>query len=349
MRIPFGLFSKNIGIDLGTANSLVYIAGKGIVVDEPSVAAVNSKTTQILAVGEEAKNMLGRTPAHIEVIRPLVNGVISDFEMAQEILRHFLRRGEDKGAFTSFRTAVIGVPTNLTEVERKSVEDAVLGAGVGKAYIINEPVAAALGARLPIEEPTANLIVDIGGGTTEIAVISMGGTVRSKSLKIAGDKLTDDIIRFIRDEFKLAIGEPTAEELKMTIGSAVPLDQKLELSIRGRDMATGLPKEVIVRDTQIRAAIMKSLKGMSEAIKEIVEISPPELVGDILKRGIYLSGGGSMLKGLDQLIAKELTVDVHVVEDPLTCVVRGTGVAVENIEKYEGVLNQSLTPRDIKI
>lgn len=349
MKIPFGLFSKNIGIDLGTANSLVYIAGRGIVINEPSVAAVNNKTSQLLAVGEEAKKMLGRTPAHINVIRPLVNGVISDFEMTQEMLRHFLRRAEGSKTFVNYKAAVIGVPTNLTEVERKSVEDAVVGAGVAKAYIIDEPLAAALGARLPIDEPTSNLIVDIGGGTTEIAVISMGGTVKSKSLKVAGDKLNEDIIRFIRDEFKLAIGEPTAEEIKMTIGSAIPQDQKMELAIRGRDLATGLPKEIVVKDTQIRAAISKSLRAIIEAIKEVIEISPPELVGDILKRGVYLSGGGSALKGLDQLISKELTVEARVVDDPLTCVVRGTGVAVENLDKYAQVLNNPLIPRDIKI
>lgn len=350
MRTPFGLFSKNVGIDLGTANSLIYVAGRGIVINEPSVAAVNNKTSQILAIGEEAKKMLGRTPAHINVIRPLVNGVISDFEMTQEILRYFLKRASGSQTFVNYRSAVIGVPSNLTEVERKSVEDAIIGAGVSNAYVIEEPLAAAIGARLPIDEPTANIIVDIGGGTTEIAVISMGGTVRSKSLKIAGDKLNQDIIQFIRDEFKLAIGEPTAEDLKITIGSAVPLEQKLELAIRGRDLATGLPKEVMVKDIQIRAALSKSLKGIVEAIKEVIEISPPELVGDILRQGIHLCGGGSMLKGMDVLISKELGgVEARIVDDPLTCVARGTGVAVENLEKYKQILNNPLIPKDIRI
>ena len=349
MRSPLAIFSKNVGIDLGTANSLVYLAGRGIVVNEPSITAINSKTNQILAIGEDAKKMIGRTPMHINVVRPLINGVISDFEVAQEMLRHFLRKLGGSRIFYSFQKAVIGVPSNLTEVERKSVEDAVVGAGVSRAYIIEEPIAAALGARLPIDEPTANMVVDIGGGTTEVAIISMGGTVTSKSLKIAGDRLTDDIIRFVRDEFKLAIGEPTAEELKIQIGSAIPINEKMELNVRGRDLATGLPREVLVRDTHIRAAIIKSLKTMLEAVKEVIEVAPPELAGDILKKGIYLCGGGSLLRGMDALLARELGVAVNIVDDPLTCVARGTGIAVENIEKYQQILDNPLRPRDIKI
>ncbi len=349
MKSPLAIFSKNVGIDLGTANSLIYLAGRGIVVNEPSITAVNAKTNQILAIGEEAKKMIGRTPAHINVIRPLVNGVISDFEMAQEMLRHYLKKLGGSQIFYNFQKAVIGVPSNLTEVERKSVEDAVVGAGVSRAYIIEEPIAAALGARLPIDEPTANLIIDIGGGTTEIAIISMGGTVTSKSLKIAGDRLTDDIVRFVRDEFKLAIGEPTAEELKVSIGSAIPLNEKMEMAIRGRDLATGLPRETIVKDTHVRAAIIKSLKSIVEAAKEVIEVSPPELTGDILKRGIYLCGGGSLLRGMDVVLSRELGVTANIVDDPITCVVRGTGMAVENLEKYQQILDNPLRPRDIKI
>lgn len=349
MKSPLAIFSKNIGIDLGTANSLIYLAGRGIVVNEPSIAAVNAKTNQVLAIGEEARKMIGRTPAHINVIRPLVNGVISDFEMTQEMLRNFLRRLSGSSIFYSFQKAVIGVPSNLTEVERKSVEDAVVGAGVSRAYIIEEPIAAALGARLPIDEPTANMIIDIGGGTTEIAIISMGGSVIAKSLKVAGDKLTDDIMRFIREEFKLAIGEPTAEELKISIGSAIPQNDKMEMAIRGRDLASGLPREAIVRETHVRAAIVKSLKSIVEAVKEVVEMSPPELTGDILKRGIHLCGGGSLLRGIDALIARELGVAANIVDDPLTCVARGTGIAVENLNKYQLILDNPLRPRDIKI
>lgn len=341
-------FKKDIGIDLGTVNSLVYVKDRGIVINEPTVVAFNNKTNQVLAIGEEAKKMLGRIPGHISVVRPLVNGVISDFETAQEILRHYFRRISGN-RFFNYHRAVIGIPTNLTEVERKSVEDAVLSAGASKVYLIEEPIAAALGARLPIHEPAANMVVDIGGGTTEIAIISLSGSVVSKGLKIAGDKLNSDIIRFVRDEFDLLIGEPTAEELKIIIGSAIPLDEKLELAIRGRDASTGLPKEVIVKSHQIRSAISRSLRLIAEAIKETIESAPPELAGDILKRGIYLCGGGSLLKGIDQYLEKELNVKTSVIDDPLTCVVRGAGIAVENLKDYSQVFTMPLRPMDINI
>jgi len=349
MRNLFTFFGKDIGVDLGTSNSLIYLSGRGIVVSEPSIVAVNAKTNQVITVGFDAKKMLGRTPAHINVVRPLIHGVISDFEMTQEILRQYFKKVSDSKFLTNFKKAVIGVPTNLTEVERKSVEDALIGIGVSKAYTIDEPLAAALGARLPIDEPSANLIVDIGGGTTEVAMISMGGTVNAKSIKIAGDKMNEDIIKFVRDEFKMVIGEPTAEELKMEIGSAIALDKKLEMPIRGRDLTTGLPKEVIIKDHQVRAAISKSLDGIIDAIKEVIETSPPELTGDVLKRGIYLSGGGSLLRGINKLVSDELMINSYIVDDPLTCVVRGTGIVVENLEKYQQILNNPLKPRDIKI
>ncbi len=349
MKLPFGFFSKNVGIDLGTANSLIYLEGRGIVVNEPSIAAVNTKTGQVLAIGDDARKMIGRTPAHISVIRPLTNGVISDFEMTQELLRHFLKKVVDSKTFVNFQKAVVGVPSNLTEVERKSVEDAIVGAGVSKAYVVEEPIAAALGARLPIDEPKANMIIDIGGGTSEIAVISLGGIVTAKSLKVAGDKLNEDIMRFVRDEFKLAIGEPTAEELKVSIGSAVPQDQKLEMVIRGRDLATGLPKEVLVRDTHVRAAISKSLRVIVDAIREVLEITPPELAGDILKSGIHLCGGGGILRDIDKLISKELGVAITLVDDPLTCVARGAGVLLENLDKYGEIFNNPHSPKDIKL
>lgn len=349
MVFNFNYFGRNVGVDLGTANTLVYMAGRGIVVNEPSIAAVNNKTSQVLAIGNEAKKMLGRTPNHITVIRPLVNGVISDFEMTQEVLKHFLKKLSGASPFFSFQRAIVGVPSNLTEVERKSVEDAIVGAGVHRAYLIEESLAAAIGARLPIHEPTANMIVDIGGGTSEVAVISMGGTVTSKSLKIAGDRLNDDIIRFVRDEFRLVIGEPTAEELKVAIGSAVQLDDKLELAVRGRDLTTGLPKEVIVRDQHVRAATIRSVKMIVEAIREVIEEAPPELAGDILRHGVHLCGGGSLLRGLDQLVAKELSIVTKVIDDPMTCVVRGTGIAVEQFDRYAPILNHPLIPRDIKV
>ena len=346
---PLNYFAKDVGIDLGTANTLIYLSGKGIAVNEASVVSINNKTNHVLAVGHEAKKMMGRTPAHVDIVRPLINGVISDFEMTQEMLKNYLRRVTGGGSLRNYRRAIIGVPSDLTEVERKSVEDAVVGAGVSKAFLIEEPLAAALGARLPIDEPTANMLVDIGGGTAEIAIISMAGTVTSKSLRIAGDRLNDDIIRFVRDEFRLIIGEPTAEELKINIGSAMPLEEKVEMSVQGRDIATGLPKEVIIRDSQIRAAIGRSLKTIIEAVREVLEIAPPELAGDILRRGAYLCGGGSLLRNLNELIAQELSIAVHVVDDPLTCVVRGTGIAIENFEQYSPILSHPLIPKNIKV
>lgn len=345
----FGILQKNIGIDLGTSNFLIYLEKHGIVVNEPSIVALNSRTNDIVAVGNEAKKMYGRTPTHINVIRPLINGVISDFETTREILRHFFRKMSGNRFFSNYRRAVVGVPSNLTEVERKSVEDAVVGAGVFQVFLIDESLAAALGARLPVDEPTANMIVDIGGGTTEIAIISMGGTVTARSLKIAGDRLNDDIMRFVRDEFKLAIGEPTAEEIKFSIGSAIPLEQKLEMEVRGRDLSTGLPKRILVKDSQIRAAISKSLKAIGEAVREVIEVSPPELTGDILDRGIYICGGGSLLRGIDQYFSKDLYVNATTVDDPLTCVVRGTGIAIENLEKYKPILYNPSQPREIRL
>lgn len=342
----FNYFKKDIGIDLGTANSLLYIKEKGIVINEPSIAAINNKTGQILAIGDDAKKMLGRTPHHISVIKPLINGVISDFDMTQEMLRHFFKKVNDNKVFNYFR-AVIGIPPNLTEVERKSVEDAVVSAGASRAYLVEEPIAAALGARLPINEAVATMIVDIGGGTTDIAVISMNGVVISRSLKTAGDKFNEDIIRFIREEYKLLIGEPTAEELKIVVGSAVPIEEKLEFPIRGRDMSTGLPKEIVVRNAQIRSAIGRSLKIIIDAIKEIIEKAPPELVGDIYRRGIYICGGGSLLRGIDFLIGKEIFVPITVIDDPLTAVARGAGIIAEDIERYSQLFAMPLKPLDI--
>jgi len=341
-------FKKDIGIDLGTTNSLVYLKQRGIIIDEPTLVAINTKSGQLLAIGDDAKKMLGRTPAHINVIKPLINGVVSDFEMTQEILRYFFKK-INKNSFLNYNRLVIGIPTNLTEVERKSVEDAAVAAGANKIFVIEEPIAAVLGARLPVKEPTANMIVDIGGGTTEIAIISLEGIVTAKSLKIAGDRLNDEIIRCIRDEFKLVIGEPTAEELKITIGSAIPLDEKLEMSVRGRDLSTGLPREAIVKHGQIRVALNASISSFIDAIKETIELTPPELVGDILKQGIHLCGGGSLLKGIDYRIEKEIGVPATIVEDPLTCVVRGTGVVAENFPVYLKSFSSPLKPLDIKL
>jgi rod shape-determining protein MreB and related proteins len=346
--VIFGNIFKDIGIDLGTANSLIYVKGQGILVNEPSVAAMNSKTNRILAVGDEAKKMLGRTPAHITVVRPLVAGVISDFEMTEEMLRHLLQRPKSN-SFTSYRRAILAIPNDLTEVERKSVEDAALNVGCAKVYLVESPVAAALGAGLPIMLPSANLIVDIGGGTTDIAVISMGGTVVSRTLKIAGDRFNDDIIRFARDEFHLAIGESTAEFAKIAVGSAIPLDERLEIAIRGRDMTTGLPLEVIMKNTHARAALMKSLRAITDSVRDVIEETPPELAGDVLRQGITLCGGGALLRGLGDLLEKETGVHVTIAEDPLTCVARGLGQMVDDFDSHRELLDNPLKPPSINL
>ena len=347
MRMFDYMFS-DVGIDLGTANSLVYLGRKGLMVNEPSVVAVNTKTNQILAVGEEAKKMMGRTPAHISVIRPLVGGVVSDFEMAQEMLRQFLRRAS-RAPLLGFRRGVLAIPNGGTEGERKSVEDAAKNAGCSKVYLVEAPVAAALGARLPILSPTASLIVDIGGGTTDIAVISMGGIVVAKTLRIAGDKLNEDIIRFVRDEFRLAIGEQTAEYLKIAAGSAVPVEGRIEVAIRGRDYTTGLPREVSVKNANVRQAIQKSLRTIVDAVREVIELTPPELVGDMLAQGICLCGGGALLRGLNELVERETAVKTAVAEEPLTCVVRGLGQIVDDFDGFRTLLDNPLKPLEIKL
>lgn len=340
-------FYKNVGIDLGTDNIHLYLKGQGIVVNEPTIVAIHSKTGDLLSVGNEAKKMLDRTPAHINLVRPLVNGVISDFEVTEEMLKYFFRQIGSSGIFSRYHIAAVSVPTNLTEVERKSVEDAVISAGASKVYLIESPIAAAIGARLPIEEPASNMMINIGAGTTEISIISIGGAVKSKSLKIAGNKFNEDIIKAIKEDLKLLIGEPTAEELKIAIGSAMPMEDKLEMTVRGRDMATGLPKEAVIKDTQIRSAINKSLNSIIESIKIIIEEAPPELVGDILKKGIHLSGGGSLLRGISRFIEKEVTVATNVVDDPQTCVVRGLGMIIEDLPRYETIISNQQKPRQV--
>jgi rod shape-determining protein MreB len=339
---------KDIGIDLGTANSLIYLKNKGIVVNEPSVAAINTKTNHVLAVGDEAKKMLGRVPPHINVVRPLVNGVISDFEMTEEMLRHLLSRPK-ASPIMSYRRAILAIPNNLTEVERKSVEDAALNAGCSKVYLVESPTAAALGAGLPIMTPSASMIIDIGGGTTDIAVISLGGTVVSRTLKVAGDKFNEDIIRYVRDEFHLAIGEPTAEFAKIAVGSAIPLDERMEVPIRGRDYSSGLPREVGMKNNHVRMAISKSLRQIIDSVHEVIEETPPELAGDVLRGGIVLCGGGALLRGLDELLEKETGVTVTVADDPLTCVVRGLGQMVDDFDAHRELLDNPLKPLYINL
>jgi rod shape-determining protein MreB len=332
-------FSKDLGIDLGTANTLIYVKGKGIVVNEPSVVAVNQKTKQILAIGDDAKRMVGRTPAHIVAHRPLVDGVISDFDVTEQMLRYFIEKvSQATFGFLSRPRVVIGIPSGVTEVEKRAVQDATLNAGARAAFLIEEPMAAAIGARLPVQDPQGCFIVDIGGGTSEIAVISLGGIVVSKSVRVAGDEMNQNIVQFARDEYNLLIGERTAEEVKIRIGSAYALKDKQKMPMRGRDILSGLPKEVLVTDEQIRTAIGRSVRIIVNSIKTAVEESPPELVADIMDRGITLSGGGALLRGLDKLLSEETNMPITIADDPLTAVVRGTGVILEDIEALKDVL-----------
>lgn len=332
------LLSNDIGIDLGTANTLVYVRGKGITINEPSVVAVNQKTGRVVAVGTDAKNMLGRTPGHIVAVRPLVDGVISDFEVTEEMITYLINKAQKDNKKLIGPRVVVGVPSGITNVEIRAVRDATKNAGASEVHIVEEPMAAAIGIRLPVMEPVGNLIVDIGGGTTDIAVISLGGVVRSKNLRIAGDKLNTDIISYVRSEFKILIGEKTAEDIKIRIGAILPGATPLEASIKGRDLITGLPREVIVTDSDIREAISQSIDTLVEAVKEVLEITPPEVVSDVMQRGIYLAGGGALIPGLAQVIEEYTKIAVHIAPDPLTAVCRGTGVILENIEMYREVL-----------
>lgn len=335
----FNRFSKDIGIDLGTANTLVYVKGKGIMINEPSVVAINQKTRQILAIGEEAKRMVGRTPGHIVATRPLVDGVISDFEVTEQMLRYFIEKVHPTMfGFLSRPRVIIGIPSGVTEVEKRAVQDAALNAGAREAYLIEEPMAAAIGSRLPVQDPSGSMIVDIGGGTSEIAVLSLGGIVTSRSIRVAGDEMNENIIQFARDEFNLLLGERTAEDVKIKIGSASPIKEKLKAQIKGRDLVTGLPKEVTITDEQVRNAISRSVKTIVNNVKAAVEETPPELVSDIMEQGITLAGGGALLRGLDQLIAEETQMPVHVADDPLTAVVRGAGIVLEDLQNLREVL-----------
>jgi rod shape-determining protein MreB len=348
----FTYFAADLAIDLGTANSLVYVKGQGIVISEPSVVAINEKTGRVLAIGNEAKKMVGRTPSYIVATRPLISGVVSDFEATEEMLRYFIEKSKKRNFFLAPRPRVIiGIPYGLTEVEKKSVCDAGRNAGAREVILIEQPMAAAIGSRLPVQEAGGIFVVDIGGGTTDIAVISLGGIVKAKSLKIAGDKLNQDIIRFAQEEFNLLIGERTAERIKIGIGSA--FDEKEELKkdkrrkideeekqmpMRGRNLVTGLPEEVMVSETDIRRALNKSVETILREIKATIEETPPELLADIMASGIYFAGGGGLLKGLDVLVAKETKMPTRIIEDPLTAVVRGAGLTLESLEDLAEVL-----------
>lgn len=334
-----GRFSHDIGIDLGTANTLVYVRGRGIVINEPSVVAINTKTNQVLAIGDEAKKMVGRTPSSIVATRPLVDGVVSDFEVTEQMLRYFIDKVHpQKWNLLARPRVVVGIPSGVTEVEKRAVEDAATNAGARQTFLIEEPMAAAIGSRLPIQDPAGSMIVDIGGGTTEVAVISLGGIVASRSIRIAGDELSEDIIQYARDEFNLTIGERTAEQIKVTVGAAHQLEKNKTMPMRGRDLVTGLPKEVQVSNEQIRKALAKSVREIVEAVKITIEETPPELVADILERGIVLAGGGALLKGLDVLLAQQTKMPVHIADDPLTAVARGTGLVLEDIDTLKDIL-----------
>ncbi|MDP9249489.1 MAG: rod shape-determining protein [bacterium] len=343
----YKLVSNDIGIDLGTSNTLVYLKGHGIVINEPSVVAVNLKTSQILAVGTKAKEMLGRTPGHIKAVRPLVDGVISDFEVTEEMLSYLINKADRISKKLARPRVLIGVPTGTTNVETRAVYDAAKSAGAREVYLVEEPMAAAIGIRLPIKDPVGTMIIDIGGGTTDIAVMSLGGIVKSKNLKIAGDRLNNDIISYMRDEFKILIGERTAEMVKIEIGSAIP-GGYMETEVHGRDLLTGLPREVVVTDSDIREALAFSVKGLVEGVKDMLESTPPEILSDIMHRGITLSGGGALLPGLSELLQNALKIPVYVVEDPLSAVARGTGVILDNLPMYQEVLighQDELPPR----
>ena len=332
------VFKKDIGIDLGTANTLVYLKGKGIIIREPSVVAVDTKTDAVRYVGQEAKNIIGRTPGSIRAVRPLKDGVIADFDMTTAMLQEFIRKAIGSNPFSKARV-IICIPSGVTAVERRAVKEAAEGAGAKRVSIVEEPMAAAIGAGLPVEEPTGSMIVDIGGGTSEVAVISLCGIVTSRSVRVAGDEFDLSIINFIRRKYNLLIGERTAEYIKIEIGSAYPTDEDKELEIKGRNLLTGLPENITISSDEIREALSEPLSHIIEAIKVTLERTPPELSADIIDSGITLAGGGAYLRGLDKLIHEETGIPVYIAEHPLDCVVDGTGKLLENIEELHDVLN----------
>lgn len=334
----FTMFSKDIGIDLGTANTLVFMRGKGIVMREPSVVAVDVRTDEVLAVGKQAKEMLGRTPGSIVAVRPLKDGVIADFDVTAAMLKYFIKKALKSNTLNRPRI-VVCIPSGVTEVERRAVREAALKAGARQVSVIEEPMAAAIGAGLPISEPTGSMIVDIGGGTAEIAVISLGGIVASRSVRMAGDMFDQAIIAFIKRKYNLLIGERTAEQIKIEIGSAYPMDPEMTLEIKGRNLVDGLPKNVVVHSEDVREALLECLVKITSAIKETLERTPPELSADIIDHGITLTGGGALLRGLDKLIESETGIDVHVAEDPLDCVAKGAGAVLDHVDVLHDVLD----------
>lgn len=338
MKKFFQRFSRDVGIDLGTANTLVFIPEKGIVIDEPSVVAIHNKTGKILAVGNEAKFMLGKTPPHITVTRPLTSGVISDYEVTEKMLKYFIDKvHEDSRSYLTRPRVVICVPLEVTEVEAKAVEDAAIAAGAKEVHIVQEPVAAAIGVRMPIQDPIGNMIVDIGGGNTDVAVISLSGVVTWKSTKVAGDEMNKNIMQYAREVFNLFIGESYAEQIKLKIGAALLEPEKTEFPMRGRDVVTGLPREIMVTNEHIYEALERSVESIIELIKSALEQTPPELTADIHERGIMITGGGALLRGIDTVIARAIEIPVRISSDPLTDVVRGTGILLGDKELLKEV------------
>ncbi len=331
-----GLFASDMGIDLGTASTLVYVKGKGILLREPSVVAIDKNTNFVLAVGEDAKKMIGRTPANIVAIRPLRNGVIADFEITQEMIRHFIRKVRQDRTLIRPRV-VIGVPSGITGVEKRAVKEAAEQAGAREVFLIEEPMAAAIGAEIPVHEAAGSMIVDIGGGTTEVAVISLGGMVISNSLRVAGDAMDEAIVQYIKRKYNLTIGERTAEDVKIRIGSIYPQEKEESMEVKGRSLKTGLPETVEIVSDEIRGALSDTVRMIIEMVKSTLEQTPPELSADIIERGIVLAGGSSLLRGLDKLMSEETGLPVHVAEDPLTCVVKGTGKYLEELDRLAKV------------
>ncbi|GDY24064.1 rod shape-determining protein [Verrucomicrobiota bacterium] len=333
------LFSNDIGIDLGTANSLVYVRDRGIVLREPSVVAIQAGTTNVLAVGEEAKRMLGRTPGNIVAIRPMKDGVIADFEITEAMLRYFIQKVHHRKLIAP--RVVVAVPSGITEVERRAVKDSVTHAGAREVYLIEQPMASAIGVGLPVQEPAGNMIVDIGGGTCEIAIISLAGIVFSHSLRVGGDEFDETIVAYMKRAYNLLIGERTAEEIKIRIGSAYPLEQELNMETKGRDLGTGLPKTITIRSEEIRDALKDPLNSILESIRLTLERCPPELSGDLVDRGIVMAGGGALLRGIDRLVAKETGLPVHIADDPLSAVAEGTGRVLQELQFLKRVASSS--------
>ena len=336
----FDLISNDIGIDLGTANTLVFVRGVGIVLNEPSVVAVDTSNKRVLAIGAAAKEMVGRTPGEISAIRPLKDGVIADFEITERLLSDFIKRVV-RHKYLMKPRIVISVPSGITEVEKRAVRDSAENAGAREVYLIQEPMAAAIGVGLPVDRPTGSMIIDIGGGTSEIAVIALNGIVNNTSIRIAGDEMNEAIVMYLKKNYNLLIGELTAEDIKIKIGSAFPLEKEESLEIKGRDLVAGVPKTLKISSVQIREALSEPVNAIIEAVRQALERTPPELAADILDRGIILTGGGALLRGLDRRLRQETNLPVNVAEDPLTCVVRGTGKVLENMAQYSKVLIKS--------